>query len=210
MPDDRSLMEREMQRLELRPFTLEGFQRRREQRHRNRRIRAGVLAVLVAVAGTGALVRAFSSGTVPADDPRSPFVGSWVSSDADGSTPTMTIAASGDDTVEIVGHDDAASVCSGTPSTMAGAGRLAGAGELVIPSPALTCDDGSEPEVLRGPPLAEQLRDLTFVHDPENDILTDSFGLVWGREGAEGPTPDPMASGGMWPQTSLDEVRPRR
>jgi hypothetical protein len=207
MPDDRSLLEREMQRLELRPFTLEGFQRRREQRQRNRRIRAGVLAVLVAVAGTGALVRAFSSGTVPADDPRSPFVGSWVSSDADESTLTMTVAASDDADVEIVVHDDAASVCSGTPSTMVGTGRLAGAGELVIPSPMLTCDDGSEPEALSGPPLAEQLRDLTFVHDPETDALTDSFGSVWNRSGADDPSLDAARSGAMWPQTSLEEVR---
>jgi len=205
MPSDRSLVEREMQRVELQPFTLEGFHRRREQKQRNKRIRAGVLALLVTVLGTGALLRAFPSGVVPADDPRSPFLGSWVASDADGSTQTMTVGVSGDDAVEIAAHDDAASVCSGVPSTMVGTGRLEGGDELVIGSPVLTCDDGSEPEALSGPPLQDQLRDLTFVHDPEDDVLTDNFGTVWGREGAE-PAPDPVASGGMWPQTGLEEV----
>ncbi|MDH4112977.1 MAG: hypothetical protein OEV60_09920, partial [Actinomycetota bacterium] len=86
-------------------------------------------------------------------------------------------------------------------------GRLEGGDELVIGSPVLTCDDGSDPEALSGPPLQDQLRDLTFVHDPEDDVLTDNFGTVWGREGAEEPALDPVASGGMWPQTSLEEVR---
>jgi len=209
MPSDRSLIEHEMQRLELQPFTLEGFHRRRERKQRNKRIRAGVVALLVTVLGTGALLRAFPSGVVPADDTR-PFLGSWVATDTDGSRQTMTVEASGDDDieVEVAAHDDSASVCSNTPSTMVGVGRLEGTSQLVIPSPMLTCDDGSQPEgALSDPPLQDQLRDLTFVHDPEDDVLTDSLGVVWGREGAEDPTPDLTASGGMWPQTSLEEVR---
>ena len=53
MPRDRSLIEREMQRVELRPFTLEGFHRQRERKQRNRRIGGGLigLAVMAAVAG---------------------------------------------------------------------------------------------------------------------------------------------------------------
>jgi hypothetical protein len=133
----------------------------------------------------------------PAGDPRGPFLGTWVTTDLDGSTQTMTIGASGDDAVEIVVHDDFASVCSGAPSTMTGTGRLEGAGELVIPSPVLTCDDGSEPEALSGPPFQEQLRNLTFIHDPQTDALTDDFESVWERVGGEG----------MWPQSSLEEVR---
>ena len=58
----------------------------------------------------------------------------------------MTVEASGDDAVEIAAHDDSASVCSDTPSTMVGTGRLEGTSQLVIPSPVLTCDDGSQPE----------------------------------------------------------------
>jgi hypothetical protein len=67
-----------------------------------------------------------------------------------------------------------------------------------------TCDDGSEPEALSGPPLQEQLANLTFVLDAETETLTDNFGGVWRREGAE---PAPPTSGGMWPQSSLEEAQ---
>ena len=132
-------------------------------------------------------------GPIATADPRSPFLGTWFTTDDDGSTPTMTIRASGEDALGIVVLDDHASVCSGAPSTMTGTGRLGGAGELVIPSPAYTCDDGSEPEALSGPPLEEQLRNLTFLHHPETDTLTDNFGSVWTREGAD-PSPEPTTS----------------
>jgi hypothetical protein len=119
----------------------------------------------------------------------------------------MTIRAPRDGAVEITVHDDLASVCSGAPSTMTGTGRLEGARELVIPSPVLTCDDGSEPEALSGPPLEEQLRNLTFVHHPETETLTDNFGGVWERNDGENPGPGPTTSGGMWPQSGLEEAQ---
>lgn len=178
------------------------FLHRRERKQRNRRIVTGVVALAVAAAGIGGVARMFSSGLIPAGDPRSPFLGTWVTSDDDGSTPTMTIRASEDGAVEIVVHDELASVCSGAPSTMTGTGRLADAGDLLIPSPVLTCDDGSQPRALSGPPLQEQLRNLTLVHDPGADTLTDNFGQVWQRKGSER-----VPSGGMWPQADLDEVR---
>ena len=196
-----------MQRLELRPFTLEGFHRLRERKQRNRQIRAGVVALVVAAVGVGALVRAFPSGLVAADDPRSPFLGSWVATDADGSTQTMTVEALGGDAVEIEVHEDAASVCLGAPSTMVGTGRLEGGVELVIPAPVYMCDDGSEAETLSGPPLAEQLRDWTLFLDPQTDTLSDGVGGLWLREGAADPTPAPPTSGTMWPQSSVEEVR---
>ena len=81
------------------------------------------------------------------------FQGTWVSTtDADGGTQTMTVRGSADGAVEIVVSDDVASVCSGGPSTMTGTGKLAGSTQLIIPSPVFTCDDGSEPEALSGPP----------------------------------------------------------
>ena len=147
------------------------------------------------------LVRTLSSGPEPASDPPSPFLGTWVTVDADGSTPTMTIGSVGDGAVEITVLDDLASVCSGAASTMTGTGRLESDWELVIASPVFTCDDGSVPQALSGPPLEEQLRDLTFVHDPMSDTLTDNLGSVWSREG-NGP-----AALGWWPQANLDEVR---
>jgi hypothetical protein len=174
------------------------------------------VAAFVVILGMGALYFAFSGGdgqvvdqtTVPTPTTlESPFLDTWVSIDSDGSTPTMMIEVSENGTVGITVHDDPASVCSGAPSTMSGAGGFEGDSELIIPTPILTCDDGSQPEALSGPPLEEQLRNLTFVHDPESDTLTDNFGSVWTREGAEDPGPEPTVSTDMWPQTNLEEVR---
>jgi hypothetical protein len=130
-----------------------------------------------------------------------PVEGTWVTTDADGSTPTMTVQVSGEGVVEITVLDDLASVCSGAPSTMIGVGRLEGATMLVIPAPVLTCDDGSQPEALSDSSLEEILEDLTLAYDPETDTLTDNLGSTWWREGA------PMLVEGMWPQSSLEEVR---
>src|ERR671919_1817025 len=102
MANDRSILERQMERVELRPFTLDGFHQRRQRKQRNRRIVTAVVALAVAAAGIGGLVRAFSTGPVPAGDPRSPFLGTWVSTDFDGSTQTMVIRASEGETLEIV------------------------------------------------------------------------------------------------------------
>ncbi len=143
--------------------------------------------------------------TVTTGPQSTPFEGTWVSTDADGSSPTMEIARSGID-FEVVVRDDPASVCSGAPSTMTGTGRLDANGALVIPQPVLTCDDGRTPEALDGSSLEELLRDLTFLHDPQNYTLTDNLGSVWARVGGEGASPAPPASGGMWPQSSADEV----
>jgi hypothetical protein len=102
----------------------------------------------------------------------------------------MTIQATGDGAVEIVVSDDVASVCSGGPSTMVGIGQLEGSTQLIIPSPVYTCDDGSAPQALSGPPLQDQLRNLTYVHDPGSDTLNIGSGSVWTREGAD-PSPEP-------------------
>jgi hypothetical protein len=206
MFSDRSLIEREMQRVELQPFTLARFHRLRERKQRNKRIRAGAVALVVAAVGMGALIRPFSSGLVPADDPRSPFLGSWVSTDGDGSTQTMTIRARGDDAVEIEVHDDFAARCSGLASTMTGSGRIKDGTAIVIPAPVYTCDAGSQAENPNTPPLDESLRDWTLVLDLESDTFSDSVGGVWVREGTKAPSPKPAASGQMWPQTSYQEV----
>ena len=81
--------------------------------------------------------------------------------------------------------------------------------ELVIPSPELTCDDGSEPGALSA--LQEQLRDLTFVHDREADTLSDSFATLWARQGevVPEPTPDGEVVRGWprgWPDTTRNKA----
>jgi hypothetical protein len=74
-----------------------------------------------------------------------------------------------------------------------------------------TCDDGSRPQALSGPPLEEQLRNWTMALDRQSGTLIDNFGGVWYREGVAVPSPAsssaPTPSGQMWPQTSLEEVQ---
>jgi hypothetical protein len=206
MPSDRSVLERQIERVELRPFTLEGFHRRRERKLRNRRIGTAVVALVVAAAALGGLVRAFTSGSVPASDPRSPLLGAWrVASDSDGSRATMIVGASGDDAVQIELHDDSAPACSGARSTMSGTGEIRSDTELVIPSPDFTCDGGSQPDVgLHS--LEEELRDFTFVYLPAIDGLLDPSGNVWLRLE---PMGDASAASvdGTWPQTTPEQIR---
>jgi hypothetical protein len=204
--ETKELLRRGVGDFEPMPDAFERVLARRDRKRRNQRVAAGVLGIAVFALTAIGFVRLLGSESTPAGDPRSPFQGTWVTTDADGRTQTMTIAAPEDGAVEITVQDDAATVCSGGPSTMTGTGRLEGARELVIPSPVLTCDDGSEPEALSGPPLEEQLRNLTFVLDAETETLTDNFGGVWERNDAEKPGPGPTTSGGMWPQSNLEEA----
>jgi hypothetical protein len=144
------------------------------------------------------------------------FVGTWVSTDSDGSSQTMEIVRSGTDEYDVVVHDDAATVaCAGAAATMIGTGRLVTDVTLLIAQPVLTCDDGSVPAV--GPPPQADIANLTLDRDPVSDELTDSYGVVWRRAGSnDGMTAPAQAtvvaagsatSGGMWPQSTLDEVR---
>lgn len=166
-----------------------------------------LVGIPVAAAGLllvgSVLISTWPSVPEPVGDPQSPFLGTWVSTARDGSRQTMVIQFSGEG-FEMLGQDDLASVCSGASSTMTGTGRPEDNGGLVFPSPVLTCDDGSQPEALSGPPLEEQLENTTFVHDPLTDTLTDNLGSLWAREGTEDPSPEPP---GLWPQSSLEEVR---
>jgi hypothetical protein len=202
------LLERESRTVDLELGDFERLTRRRDRRRRNQRVAAGVLGIAVFALAAIGLARLLGSEGTPATDPRSPFEGTWVStSDADGGTQTMIVSVSAEGTVEITVLDDVATVCGGTPSTMTGTGRIEGGAALVIPAPVYTCDDGTEPETLSGPPLEEILRDWTLVRDPETDTLSDGAGGLWWREGAELPSPGPTISGQMWPQTSSEEVR---
>lgn len=208
MNETKELLRRGVGGFEPTPDAFERVLARRDRKRRNQRVAAGVLGIGVSALAAIGFARLLGSEGTPASDPRSPFLGVWIStSDADGGTQTMTVRASADDAVEIVVTDDVATVCSLTPSTMTGTGRIEGGTALVIPSPVYTCDDGSEPETLSGPPLAEALRDWTLFLDAETDTLSDGVGGVWMREGAEVPSPGPVTSGGMWPQSSLEEVR---
>ncbi|MGZ8571530.1 MAG: hypothetical protein ACXWW5_04810 [Actinomycetota bacterium] len=206
MSETKELLRRGVGGFEPTPDAFDRVLARRDRKRRNQRAAAGVLGIAVFALAAVGFVRLLASEGTPGSDPRSPFEGTWVStSDADGGTQTMTVRVSADNAVEIVVRDDVATVCSGTPSTMTGTGRIEAGTQLVIPAPVYTCDDGSVAETLSGPPLEEQLRDWTVFLDRETDTLSDGVGGVWLREGAE--VPSPGSSGGMWPQTSLEAVQ---
>ena len=64
----------------------------------------------------------------------------------------------------------------------------------MIPAPDYRCDDGTEATTPGGPPLNEQLRNLTYTRDAATDTLSVDIGDVWRREGAEAPSPAPQPS----------------
>ncbi|MFZ1491529.1 MAG: hypothetical protein WAS51_16450 [Ilumatobacteraceae bacterium] len=157
--------------------------------------------------------------------PPEPFVGSWVSTDTDGSSQTMQIVRSGDEYEVVVRDDVATAACAGAAATIAGTGLLETDDRLVIAQPELTCDDGTTPAI--GLPPQADLADYTFFRNSVADELTDPFGVVWRRVGSNDGTTVPeqttvpatesaratvpalgsATSGGMWPQSTLDEVR---
>lgn len=125
--------------------------------------------VATTIASTTPTSQASAPTTVPEDPPMAAFLGSWTSIDnLDNSFQTMEIVTASDGSTQMAIYDVAANVCSGIASTMIGTGVLDGGGDLVVASPALTCDDGGEPLEL-DPPLDDQLRNLTFAHDPRSD-----------------------------------------
>ena len=152
---------------------------------------------------------------MPSSDPRTPFLGVWVStSDGDGGSQRMTVERSADNSVEIVVTDTIATVCSGTSSTMTGTAAVA-ADTLVIPAPDYQCDDGTDPQPMGGSGLNEELRNLTYTRDAASDTLSVGIGDVWVREEAETPSPAPQSSESVEPtatvQPSVDSgsgVRP--
>ena len=179
---------------------------------------AGVVAVAQRPVGgpePAATNPATTPSSVPADTaaplpPPAPFVGVWVSTDTDGSSQTMEIVRSGTDEYEVVVRDDAATgACAGGAATMTGSALLETDERLVIAQPELTCDDGTTPSI--GPPPQADIADFTFDRDPVADELADRFGVVWQREGSnvdlDGPATSPPTAGGMWPQSTLEEVR---
>lgn len=190
MIDDLELFERAVERFAPPEGSFERLVTHRDRKHRNRRIRAGVVAVVVAAVGVGALVRAFPSGTVPADDPRSTFVGTWTSTELydPSRVQTMTIHPAEDGSFDIVLHDESSWLCSDrqtrtdgvdTPSTMSGTGRLEDATTLVVPTPVLACADGREPGVSGFP--EEGRSSYTLVLDLTTDRLFDNLGVAWHR-----------------------------
>jgi hypothetical protein len=204
MIDDHDLFERAVERFAPPEGSFERLAKRRDRKHRNKRIVAGVVALVVAVVGMGALVRALPSGTVPADDPSTTFEGTWNSTELEffGSAQSMTIRPADNGLFEVVLRDDSSHLCSSrrtrvddveTPSTMTGIGRLEDAMILAVPSPVLTCADGRAPNVSGFP--EEGRTGYTLVLDPTTGRLFDNLGVAWHR-GA--PPENEAAAGSGW------------
>ena len=193
------------------------------ERHRRRWL-VSAAAVAAAAAAIVAVVAVTSDSDTlaPADEPvptipptAAAFVGVWVSTDADGSSQTMVIVRSGDDYKFVQRDDVATAACSGAPATMTGTGLLETDERLVIAQPELACDDGSIPRI--GSPPQAELANFTLQLDTATDEFVDSYGVVWRRAGSNDepiapspvtvPASAPGTSGGMWPQSTLDEVR---
>jgi Tol biopolymer transport system component len=95
MPSVAELLDRESQTVDLDPGGFERLTRQRDRRQRNRRIRAGTLAIVLMVVATALLLRAFRSESIPADRPAPtgmgllayPYDGDVYVADGDGSSP---------------------------------------------------------------------------------------------------------------------------
>lgn len=190
---------------------------RRRRRDRNRRVGTVVVAMVVAATAIGVLARAFMWGaeTRPADQGASGFVGEWASADYNHyagarvvSHQTMTISAGEDGVLHITAHDDQIGmsylsvltrdvpVCSThSATTMTGTGRLEDQTTLVVPSPVLACDDGSEPRI----PAKEEegLSNYTLVLDLATDRLYDNVGVVWNQGAPPENWADPSTEAGV-------------
>jgi hypothetical protein len=205
MPELHDLLERRASGYEPPPDLFERVLDRRARRHRNQRIAAGVLGIAVfAVAAIG-FVRLLGSEGTPASDPSSRFVGEWASIDYndDSSSQTMTIRPGEDGVILVTVHDDASSACSEAPGatapkTMTGTGRLEDPTTLVVPSPTLTCVDGSDPV---DDDLTyhdeEEVTGYTLILDLATDRLYDSLGVVWNRGAPPKSWADASAEAGV-------------
>ena len=135
--------------------------------------------------GSGADASTAPALAIPTPAPDQPvdFAGTWKATDLprDSSHLTMEVIALADGSYDVTIRDELASVCSGASSTMTGVAEAQEPGRIVIQLPDYVCDDGSEAQALSGPPLEEQLRNLSFSYDALRDALFDSLGLEWTR-----------------------------
>jgi hypothetical protein len=219
MPELHDLLERRASGYEPPSDLFERVLDRRRRRDRNRRVGTVVVALVAAGAAIGVLARAFmwGAGTRPADQGANGFVGEWASADYNHyfvaqvvSHQTMTISAGEDGVLHITAHDDpigmshlsvltrdvpfeVCSTYSGT--TMSGTGRLEDQTTLVVPSPVLACDDGSDPHI----PANEEegLHSYKLVLDPATDRLYDNLGVVWNQGAPPENWADPSTEAGV-------------
>jgi hypothetical protein len=190
MPELHDLLERRASGYEPSPDLFERVLDRRDRRHRNQRVAAGVLGIAVFALAVIGLVRLLGAEPIPADRPSSRFVGTWTSSELDfpGSFHSMTIRPAEDGALDIVLHDSTR-LCS-APSAGTGTGWLADATTLVVPS-FKVCHSGYALDAGPSGPsgVKEGATSYTLVLDLATDRLFDNLGVAWHR----GATPENAA-----------------
>ena len=160
------------------------------------------------------------------------FLGTWESTDVDGSSLLLGIRPSEDpsggyEVLLLDGALDGAQPCYSSgwnslgtgPITMTGIGRVEGR-ELAMDSQTWFCEGEPGPDVVTGDRSLQLAAAHTpLVHDPETDTLVgpagrtpgapswmQGYGVVWHRRP---PGSDPLAVPfwGVWPQTSVEEAQ---
>lgn len=147
-----------------------------------------VAAAAVLVAGTALAVGqvlASRPDAPPVQQPAPLFVGSWWSTDSDGSSQTMTVREVSAGVFEMELRDDFSGPCSG-PSTDTGPGQMRG-GMLFVHRIETVCQDGKTPA---NPGTALNFK----VVGP--DTIRDDNGVIWSREGSSPPSPAPSRQPG--------------
>lgn len=131
-----------------------------------RRAGAGLAGLLV--------LAAVQVGLAPPGDAvdRDQLIGTWTSTDTDGSSQWLAIRGGGSDTYAMTLYDEvASSACGGAPARVAGTGRTDG-DELTM-SGTLTCAPGGN--------VFRTRLSLAFTYDVATGTLTDFSGVVWHR-----------------------------
>ncbi len=106
-----------------------------------------------------------------------PFLGTWHSTDTDGSHQTLRIGGGPGSMYRVRYFDDGASVCgwsllTGGPAASA-QGFLTGSGDVLSGEMPVTCL--ATPHYLFGPAA------FAFTYDPGTNTLLDSHGVTWTR-----------------------------
>lgn len=100
------------------------------------------------------------------------FLGTWTSTDHDGSHQQLDIRGSAPGTHAVRLYDDAASVaCQGDPAHVQGIADVDA--DTMLVTGTLTCQPGGNPLVGR--------ISLLFSYSPGTDTLTDDSGVTWVR-----------------------------
>ena len=109
---------------------------------------------------------------------RDPYIGTWESTDWDGSYQTLTIGAGPDNTYHVRYYDFGASVCGTDPQTnefyaASARGFLSPLDGNIEGTIAVTC--------LTRPPEFYNDADVTYGYDSSNDTLIGADGNTWDR-----------------------------